>query len=133
MVEWNIAEKLMKSFPNSFINEYGEFVADNKANQFFTICVCETERDVIHKVISWLSRGAYKTEVYSTKKKNDEFHEFMLNGVNKFLGTSFTYDDMYYIYSYFGNDCNKELCEKFIDHNYDMQIIYDYMRGIQHD
>lgn len=130
MVEWNVVEKLMKCFPRSFINSEGEFIAHQYANEYFILRNCETEREVKRKVISWFSRGAYKTEPYRTKKKNDELHNFMLNGINKYLGTNFTHEDMEIIYTYFGNDCNKELCEKFIDHNYDMQIIYDYMRGI---
>ena len=113
----------MRCFPQSFINYQGEFIAHRYANEYFILDNCETETDVKLKVIAWFSRGAYKTMPYSTKKKNDEFHKFMLSGINKFLGTNFTEEDMELIYTYFGNGCNKDKCLEFIESKYDMQIV----------
>ena len=52
-----------------------------------------------------------------------EFHKFMLDGINAFLNTNFTEDDMDLIYTYLGNDCNRKLCEDFVNSNYDMNIL----------
>ena len=118
--------KLLKAFPNSFINNNSEFIASNTGNQYFRLEDCkEGTLDIRRKVVSWFSRGACKTEPYRSKKKIDEFHKFMLDGINKFLGTEFTNENMELIYTRLGNDCNKELCEKFITSGYDMNILED--------
>ena len=47
----------------------------------------------------------------------------MLDGINKYLGTNFDFEDMDIIYTKLGNDVNRPLCEKFVDNGYDMNII----------
>jgi len=120
MVEWNIAQKLMKCFPRSFINGSGEFIAHVKSNQYIILANCETELDVKCKVLEWFSRAAHKTEPYRTKRKNDEFHKFMLDGINEFLGTVFTEEDMDVIYTYLGNACHHQRTIRFIESGYDV-------------
>lgn len=114
---------LVHSFPRSFINGYLEFIAHREANEYFRLEDCECEFDVKCKVLEWLSRGAYKTEPFVSYKKNSDFHEFMLNGINKYLGTNFSHDDMEIIYTYLGNRCNHSLTEKFIESGYDMSVL----------
>ncbi len=121
--KYKIGIELMNCFPQSFINYQGEFIAHRYANEYFILDNCETETDVKFKILAYFSRGAYKSEPYRTKKKNDELHEFMLNGINKFLGTDFTREDMEIIYTYFGNGCNKNKCYEFINSDYDMAIV----------
>lgn len=121
--KYKVGIKLMNCFPQSFINYQGEFIAHKYANEYFILDNCETETDVKFKVLAYFSRGAYKSEPYRTKKKNDELHEFMLNGINKFLGTDFTQEDIELIYTYFGNGCNKDKCYEFINSGYDMEIV----------
>lgn len=123
MVSWEVIQKLCSSFNRSFINGEGEFIAHVKGNQYFILRTCETELDAKCKVLEWFSRGAYKTEPYGSKKKNDEFHAFMLNGINQFLGTEFTEEDMEVIYTYLGNACNHEKTIGFIECGYDMNIL----------
>jgi len=122
MDKFSVGKSLMACFPRSFINYMGEFIAHEYANEYFNLDNCETEEDVKFKVLAYLSRGAYKSEPYSSHKKNDELHRFMLNGINKFLGTSFTEDDIDTIYTFFGNGCNKDRCYEFIRRGYDMKI-----------
>ena len=47
----------------------------------------------------------------------------MLDGINKYLGTNFDFEDMDIIYTKLGNDVNRPLCEKFVDSGYDMNIL----------
>ena len=75
--------------------------------------------------MEWLSRSAYKTEPYSTKRSNDEFHRFILGGVNQFLETDFTEKDMEQIYTYLGNRCNHAKTLEFIESGYDMSVLKD--------
>ena len=126
MVSWEVIQKLCNSFNRSFINGEGEFIAHVKGNQYFILRTCETELDVKCKVLEWFSRGAYKTEPYRTAKKNDEFHEFMLNGINKFLGTEFDTFDIEDIYTYLGNACNHDKTVAFIESGYIMTVLREY-------
>lgn len=114
---------LMKSFNGSFINEYGEFIAHDKANAYFNLSKCEDDLQVKCKVIEWFSRPSYKTAPFRTDKKNQEFNSFMLNGVNKFLGTNFTESDMEIIYTKLGNEANRDLTLRFIIGKYDMNVL----------
>lgn len=92
-------QKLLDSFPNSFINYNKEFIANLKSNQYIILHNCETVLDIKCKVIEWFSRPAHKTSPYNQEWRNKKFHEFMLNGLNKFLDTDFNYDDMDLIYT----------------------------------
>lgn len=117
--------KLLKSFPRSFINGNGEFIAHGKANEYFVLHNCKDDFEINCKVLEWLSRASCKTEPYYQNKKNTEFHRFMLNGINAFLGTDFSSENMELIYTKLGNNCNRPLCEKFVASGYDMKILED--------
>ena len=123
MVDKLITRKLAHAFPRSFINTALEFIAHKEANEYFRLEDCETEFDVKCKVLEWLSRGAYKTCPFNSNQKNEKFHNFMLNGINDFLGTDFTEDDIVIIYTYLGNCCNHERTVKFINSGYDMAVL----------
>lgn len=122
MDKYEIAKKLMRCFPNSFINCLGEFVAHREANEYFNLDSCKDELEVKCKVLAWLSRGAYKTAPFG-ERKNKIFHKFMLDGINAFLETDFSFKDMDLIYTYLGNDCNRTLAVKFINSSYDMAVL----------
>ena len=127
MVEWEIIKKLMKAFPRSFIIATGdgeaEFIAHREANSYFRLIDCYTEFDVKCKVLEWLSRDAHKTAPFNSERRNREFNKFILNGINSYLETSFTFDDMDIIYTYLGNRCNHNRTEKFINSGYDMGVL----------
>lgn len=123
MVDFEIQSRLMRAFPQSFINYEGEVILHRYANEYFILRDCETELDVKCKVLEWCSRGAYKTEPYRSKAKNTEFHEFMLDGINEFLGTNFTEDDMEIIYTYLGNACNHQRTIEFVNSGFDMTVL----------
>ena len=94
-----------------------------KSNTYLVFTNCESLKDLQCKVLEWFSRSAHKTKPYSTDKANNKFHRFMLDGVNDFLGTAFTFDDMELIYTYLGNACNHALTVKFVESGYDMDIL----------
>lgn len=119
-LDWEIFERLTRAFPNGIITSEGEFVA-HKSGEYFNLRNCETELDVKCKVLEWFSRAAYKTEPYRSKAKNDELHTFMLLGINSFLGTRFTENDMEIIYTYLGNAIKHQKTIEFIeDAHYNM-------------
>lgn len=122
-MDWDLIQRLMNCFPNSFINHNGEFIAHRKANVYFILKDCRDELDVKCKVLEWFSRATHKTCPYETDRNNKVFREFMLNGVNQFLGTSFSEGDMEEIYTYLGNACNHQKTVSFILSGYDMSIL----------
>lgn len=118
-----IIERLEWCFTGGFVNHNNEFIAHREANQYFRLEDCKNELDVKAKVLEWFSRGAYKTEPYDTDFENIEFHEFMLYGINEFLDTEFTEEDMKEIYTYLGNAVHHERTIKFIESGYDMSVL----------
>lgn len=129
MVDSNVTKKLSRAYPNSFINSALEFIAHRRANEYFRLEDCETELDVKCKVLEWLSRGAYKTCPFSSKRKNEEFHSFMLDGINTFLGTDFTEEDIAVIYQKLGNRVRHDLTIEFINSGFDMSVLAERSGG----
>lgn len=123
MVDSLVTRKLAKAFPDSFINTSLEFIAHERANEYFRLEDCESEFDVKCKVLEWLSRGAHETCPFNTNLKNERFHNFMLNGINDFLGTDFTEEDISVIYDHLGNRVNHKLTEQFVNSGYDMSLL----------
>ena len=114
---------LLASFPGSFINKKGEFIAHGESNQYLIVANCRTPFDVRCKVLEWFSRPAHKTSPCNSGKENSKFHNFMLNGVNQFLGTDFSRKEMELIYTYLGNACNHKKTIQFVQSGYDMRIL----------
>lgn len=116
-------EALLLSFPGSFINERNEFIAHLKSNQYFLLENCEYPEDIDCKVLEWLSRAACKGQPYSQEWRNLKYRKFMLDGINDYMDTHFTEDEMMEIYTYLGNACNHEKTVRFIESGYDMEVL----------
>lgn len=127
MVSQVILQRLFLAFPESIINGSLEFVTDPtpRVDSYFTVGDCETEEDVAAKLLEWLSREAYKSEHYCVDWRNREVHEYHLRGINQFLGTSFTEDDIATIYCNLGNRINHSKTLRFIRSGYDMEVLQD--------
>ena len=123
MVGIDMVVKLAKAFPGGFLNGNGEFIAHKKSNEYIGLIDCETEIDVKCKVLEWFSRGAHKTKPFSSSVNNRAFNIFMLEGINKFLETNFSIEDMEQIYTCLGNRINHKKTMKFIESGYDMEIL----------
>ena len=124
-MDWKNATRLrlLADFENSFFNERDEFIAHRYSNTYFIFSNCESEEDVNCKVLEWLSRSAHKGIPYSQEWRNKKFRKFMLDGINMFLHTDFTFDDMEIIYTYLGNACNHNKTLEFVRSGYDMSIL----------
>ena len=118
-------QMLQAAFPNSFFNANDEFIADRKTNQYLCLGDCKTPFDVKCKVLEWFSRPAHKSAPYTHNRKNRELHQFMLNGINDFLGTDFTKKDMEEIYIALGNAINHQKTIQFVESGYDFKILAD--------
>lgn len=111
-----IRMRLASAFPLLFVNRQNELIIHPKRNTYFRLDGVETEQDLKAKVLEWLSREAAK----SIDPRSQTYH---LNGINVFLGTDFTREEMNEIYTYIGNAVNHEKTLRFIKSGYDLSIL----------
>lgn len=100
-----------------------EFLIDETNNVYFLIGDCKTKMDVDCKVLQFLSYAASEYSPYNTNRKNDEFHKKTLSGINHYLRTSFTLQDMEVIYTYMGGNFGRSVAEKFINSGFDVNSL----------
>lgn len=125
MIDLSVVQRLLRAFPNSLINVQLEFVADRnpRVNSYFRLDNCASKEDVKAKVLEWLSRDAYKSMHYHTEKRNGDVHEYHWQGINSFLGTAFTPEDIAIIYQRLGNAVHHQKTLEFIRSGYDMEVL----------
>ncbi|WP_298021077.1 hypothetical protein [uncultured Dysosmobacter sp.] len=116
MENGEIRNRLGRAFPKAYINRQFEFIALPSRNTYFLLDGVDTELKLKCKVLEWLSREAAK----GISPISRRYH---LDGINSFLGTSFTQEDMMEIYTYLGNACNHEKTLRFIESGYDMAAL----------
>ena len=93
-------------------------------NVYFNIGTCESKLEVQRKVLEYWSRSASKAMFAGAGKAvNEIIHKYIRNGINEYLRTNFSAEDMELIYDRLGNGINHSLCEKFIESNYDMKLL----------
>ena len=125
MINQDIFE-FMSLWRGSFINKLQELILDPNTNLYFNISKVETRTDLYKKIISACSRDACKREPYGYKHINAEYRKRVRDRINSFLGVNYTEDEWMLIYTYLGNGCNSELCDKFIESDFNLQVIRDH-------
>lgn len=108
--------RFTQAFPKFYINHNLEAIVYPPRNIYFLLKDVHTEKDLIAKILEWLSREAAK----SVSRQSQKYH---LAGINAFLGTSFTQDEMMEIYTRLGNCCNHERTLRFIESGYDFAVL----------
>lgn len=114
---------LLELFPNSFINEEQEFIAEPRTNLYFLLSNCNSLLDIKCKILEWFSRDACKTQPFRSRMENEEYQDNIREKINEFLGTDFTREEMTNIYSELGNNTNRQLCIEFIESGYNMELL----------
>lgn len=103
--------------PNIFINSNFELIVEPYNNIYFRLEDVDSELTLKCKVIAWLSRPSCKGISKNWQKRIRAI-------INDYLGTRFTTDDMHEIYTYLGNDYNREKTLRFIESGYNMDELY---------
>lgn len=116
-------KELMGLFPKSFINSENELILVPKTNLFFRLNEINTHKELYAKIIAWCSRDACKSEPFYASKRNEQYQREIRYALNEYLGVDFSKGDWELIYGRLGNGCNRELCDKFIDTDYDLTIL----------
>ena len=122
-MEFEKIQKIMRCFNGSFINSNNELIINSKVNSYFLLSDCKTELDLKRNVLEWLSRAAFKTVYCNSNIHNQAIQKYHRDGINAYLGTNFTVEDIGIIYCKLGNAINSELCVKFIESGYDMKLL----------
>ena len=111
-----IRYKLSTAFPLLYVNRNNELIINPERNTYFSLDGVESERDLQAKILEWLSREASKSLFPNSRR-------YHLSGINIFLKTDFTQDEMIAIYTFLGNACDHEKTLRFIESGYDFSIL----------
>lgn len=107
-------EDLMGLFKGSFINENNELILVPKTNLYFRLDDVNTIEDLIYKILAWCSRDCCKAQPFYAEWRNNKYHNDLIDKFNEFLGVDYDIGKWGWIYTEFGNGCNKEKCREFI-------------------
>ena len=110
------AEKLMKIWRKSFINNNFELVLETRRNIYIILDMYSTVKEIKMNMLAWKSRPCIKGD---DDKYLDDFREKF----NKYFEKNWTEEQIGLIYQRFGNGVNPKLCEKFVDSNYDFSLL----------
>ena len=91
-------------------------------NVYFRTIDCQTKKDVQCKVLEWWSRDASKA-IHGSEEVSRIIQDYIRRGINEYLHTDFSREDMHEIYCKLGNRINHELTLKFIDSKFDMKVL----------
>jgi hypothetical protein len=109
--------RAVKVFPCAYIKiRTEELIIEPVNNIYFILGNIENPVDFDCKMIAYLSRAAHKG---LTKK----WHEYFLKGLNSYFNQNWTSEDISIIYTYLGNDCNRNLCKIFLCSNFDINLL----------
>lgn len=118
--------KLMQSFPYTLYRGDGTFfIKCNSKHRVTDFTVLESDSNLIIKckVLEWCSRAATKFYDYINMAQNNKVSKMMLDGINKFLDTNFSEEDMELIYTKLGNAIRRNLTMQFVLSNYNMEVL----------
>lgn len=112
------AERAFRNFQDTGIRRH-----DRERRNAEELTDCDTELDVKCKVLEWLSRDAYKSTPFHRVVQNIKFRRFIFDGICKFLGHDFSFEDMEEIYTHIGNRANHAKTVRFIESGYDLSVL----------
>ena len=115
-------KKLLNCFPESYINHNLEVILIPKTNTYFSLVGCGTKRDIIAKILMWCTGDISKARPYSQQRRNIRFYVENKERLEKYIDKNIGVD---VVYHRLGNGINKELTYKFIDSDFDMNLLYE--------
>lgn len=116
-------ESLLSSFPRSLITYDYKIMIDSL--NVFKFNDCQFPNDVKCKVLEYLSRWFSRItgQPFRDEETNEKYRVHILQGINNFLGTNFSEDEMRKIYNCLGYNCNHQKTLDFINSNYNMETL----------
>ena len=111
----SILDVMRNCFPGAFINNHNELIVDREANSYFSLNGVKDELDLVVKILSGLSRDAYKSEPFENELRNENLHYKISLGIACYFGKYFSPNQMEIIYTYLGNGIRNDLARRFIE------------------
>lgn len=111
-------KNLLKIF-DGFINYNFELILDEDRNIYTDLKLLENKKDLLKNIFEWKSRECSKFN----DKETEEFRNNINKFLNKSIGRTFIKDEFEIIYINLGNGVNKKLTKKFIDSNFDLELL----------
>lgn len=117
----NLINKTICNFEGlrCYINNEEELIVSPKLNAYFRLEDVETELDFKCKCLEWLTFDVADNHWFRYDKERKKLERL----INYILNTNFTHNDYQHIYCRLGNRVNHTLTIKFIESNYDMNLI----------
>ena len=120
-----IIHRLKCCFPKGYMNFNNEFIAHRQANRNYgcACCAlrnCTNAEEVICAAIESFSYDCCKSRPFKSSDVNVDFRQYMIDGMNDFLGTAFTENEFATIYVHLGNRADRQLTLLFVDSGYNV-------------
>ena len=115
--------KLFAAFPGSVIREDGTFAVLGDPDCGLDLTVCETKEDISVHLLENLSKSACRVRTYDVPDGQEPRRVRLLRGMNQYLGTSLSEEDMTNVYRKIGNSIHPDLSRSFVEANCDMSVL----------
>lgn len=119
----------MRCFKGSFINHNNEIILIPRFNVYTLLDDVNTDEDFKVKLCEWFSRDCCCALRYRHIKRQEEYWQKNTDLFNQVCGTTFTVEQMEYIYSYLGNGIKHELAQQFVCSGFDLSVFDRYEEG----
>ena len=117
-------DELRKAFPGCYLDFSLNFVSCNITKCSFPTKDCMSEFDIKFNMIDRFIASTCETEPACEDVKNKESQAIMLRGVNEYLSTNFSSEQMGYINSLLDCDDRKEKISCFINSGYQIGSLF---------
>ena len=121
----NELKKLLGLFPKSYINQNLEVILIPKTNTYFRLEGVGSRRDIIAKLLMWCTRTISKERPYKQELRNFQYRYDNTVRLGRYVGKIITTEMVDLIYQKLGNGVRPELTYKFIDSDFDMEVLDD--------
>lgn len=121
----NELKKLLGLFPRSYINQNLEVILIPKTNTYFRLEGVGSRRDIIAKLLMWCTRTISKERPYKQELRNFQYRYDNTVRLGRYVGKIITTEMVDLIYQKLGNGVRPELTYKFIDSDFDMEVLDD--------
>lgn len=118
--------KVMSKFNDAVINSYGELVLSYKYNVFIQLNDVRNRKDFSLKLLVWLSQHTIHFEKISADVESRSFSGNVVRAIKYITGKEFSFSDYMLIHELIGCGLNKELANKFMEQNFDMEVLRRY-------
>ena len=115
--------KLLRSFPGSVVNSKGMFVPEPDDIAGFSLMEEWMGPEIKCRVLERLCWAAAFAMPYGDRQKDRELREFYRKGINTYLGTEFSRDDLKLVCKKLGNAIDHGLTLRFVMHGYDLTLL----------